>query len=60
MKRRRSRASRRGTIAVEELLSIAAIMGCFIVPVAIAARTVGTRLVGETDRTHRTLMTEPK
>jgi hypothetical protein len=53
---RRSRGSRRGLVAVEELLSIAAIMGCFAVPVAVAARSVGPRLVSEMDRTHETLM----
>jgi len=52
--RRRSR--QRGLVAVEELLSLAAILGCFVVPIAIAARTVGTRLAGEMDRAHDALI----
>jgi hypothetical protein len=44
---------------VEELLSIAAVMGCFAVPVAVAARTAGSRIAGEMDRTHETLI-DPK
>lgn len=56
---RRPRARRRGVVAVEDLLAIAAILGCFVVPVAIAARTVGTRLVGEMDRMHETLIQQP-
>lgn len=60
MNRKRSRAGRRGTIAVEELLSIAAVMGCFMVPVSIAARSAGTRIAAEMDRTHDTLMNEPR
>jgi organic hydroperoxide reductase OsmC/OhrA len=57
---KRTRAKRRGTIAVEELLSIAAVMGCFMVPVSIAARSAGTRVANDMDRTHETLMQEPK
>jgi len=50
------RYRKRGAVAVEELLSIAAVMGCFAVPVAVAARTAGHRLAGEMDRTHETLI----
>lgn len=56
---RRSRGLRRGVVVAEELLSVAAILGCFVVPIAIAARTVGARLVGEIDRTHETLVKQP-
>jgi hypothetical protein len=53
------RYRKRGAVAVEELLSIAAVMGCFAVPVAVAARTAGSRIAGEMDRTHETLI-DPK
>ena len=43
-------------MAVEELLSIAAVMGCFVVPLSIAARSAGVRMAGEMDRTHETIM----
>jgi hypothetical protein len=42
--------------AVEELLTVAAIMGCFVVPISYAARSAGSRLVDEMDRTHDALM----
>ncbi len=57
--KRLSKATKRGAVAVEELLSIAAVMGCFVVPVSMAARTAGTRIAGDMDRTHQTLI-DPK
>ena len=43
-------------VAVEELFSLAALLGCFVVPIAIAARSVGTRLAGEMDQSHETVI----
>ena len=54
-----SRRHRRGLVAVEDLLSIAAVLGCFVIPVAIAARTAGTRIIAEMDRMHEQLVKQP-
>ena len=46
-------------MAVEDLLSIAAVLGCFVIPVATAARTAGTRIIAEMDRMHEQLVKQP-
>ena len=53
------RGDRRGLVLVEDLLSIAAVLGCFVIPVAVAARTAGTRIVADMDQMHEQLVKQP-
>jgi len=57
---RRSRAGQRAFSAVEELLVAAALLGCFVYPLALASRAAGARLARDTDRAHATLLQQKR
>ena len=52
----RSTRRKRGAAVLEDVLAIAAVMGCFVVPIAVAARTAGVRLAGEMNHAHHVLL----
>jgi hypothetical protein len=60
VRRFRARRSRRGFTPLEELLVVAAVLGCFVYPLSIAARALGAQLAGEMDSAHRALLTQPR
>jgi hypothetical protein len=53
-----SRRASRGFSTVEEVLIIAAIMGCFVYPMSLAARTTGQQIAGQMESAHKTLLTQ--
>ncbi len=42
--------------AVETLLTVAAIMACFVYPLSLAMRSVGARFVADSDRSHAAIL----
>ncbi|WP_394836798.1 hypothetical protein LVJ94_07805 [Pendulispora rubella] len=54
--RKRRRAA--GFTPLEQVLSIAALLGCFVYPMSLAARAAGQRLAGQMDTAHKTLLTQ--
>jgi hypothetical protein len=51
----RRRARKRGVIALEDFFSMAALMACFVGPIAVAARSVGPKLANDMDERVRTI-----
>jgi hypothetical protein len=58
--RSRRRRHTRGFTPLEELLTVAAVLGCFVYPMSLAARAVGGLLASEMDSAHRTLLTQSR
>jgi len=56
---RRSKRRERGN-TLEEVLSIAALLACFVYPLSLAARAAGNHLAQETESAHQTLLTQPQ
>ncbi len=57
---RLKRGTQRGFSAIEELLTAAALLGCFVYPLSLAARSVGARLAGEMDLAHATILAQKR
>jgi hypothetical protein len=45
---------------VEELLAIAAMLACFVYPVAMAARSAGAHIAADTEAAHETMLHQVK
>jgi hypothetical protein len=56
--RRASMRRQRGFGAVEEVLIIAALMGCFVYPMSQAARSTGQQIAAQMESAHQTLLTQ--
>jgi hypothetical protein len=48
----------RGFGAVEEVLIVAALMGCFVYPMSQAARSTGQQIAAQMESAHTTLLTQ--
>jgi hypothetical protein len=53
-----SRLRSRGFSAGEELLIVAAFMGCFVYPLSQAARASGQNMAAQMESGHKTLLTQ--
>lgn len=58
--RSRARRRSRGSSVLEEILIVAAVLGCFVYPMSLAARAVGSRMAQSMDGAHRTLLTQSR
>ncbi|WP_394822986.1 hypothetical protein [Pendulispora albinea] len=54
--RARKRARAGGFTPLEQVLSIAALLGCFVYPLSLAARAAGQRIAGQMDSAQKTLL----
>jgi hypothetical protein len=48
----------RGFTTVEEVLIVAALFGCFVYPMSLAARSTGQQIAGQMESAHQTLLTQ--
>jgi len=56
--RESSRRRQRGFTTVEEVLIIAALFGCFVYPMSLAARSTGQQIAVQMESAHKTLLTQ--
>lgn len=54
--RLKSRGRSRGLSAVETVLAVCAIMGCFVYPLSLAMRSAGKRVAQESERGHEVML----
>jgi hypothetical protein len=53
-----SKRRSRGFTVTEELLIVAAFMGCFVYPLSKAARSTGQTMAAQMESAHQTLLTQ--
>jgi len=53
-----SKRRQRGFTVTEELLIVAAFMGCFVYPLSQAARSTGQKMAAQMESAHQTLLTQ--
>jgi len=59
-RRARNRARAAGFTPLEEVLSIAALLGCFVYPLSLAARSTGGQMAEDMDTVQKTLLTQQR
>jgi len=52
------RGRQRGFTPVEEILIMAALLGCFVYPMSLAARSTGQQMAVQMESAHKTLLTQ--
>jgi hypothetical protein len=60
MRKEKRRHTRRGLSTVETVLTVAAVMGCFVYPLSQAMRTVGARIAADSERSHGALLEQKR
>ena len=46
--------------AVETILAVAAVMGCFVYPLSLAMRSTGARIAADSDRSHSAILDQAR